>query len=173
MNVEFRHLPGWPGYAVDSEGNVWSCHRRGPCQYFSSHWTQRKKMLDRHGYYEVTFYCDGKVIRPKVHTLVLLAFVGKCPAGYQACHENGIRTCNRISNLRWDTPANNMADRDRHGSVKRERNGRAKLTETQVAAIRAEYVRNSAEFGQNALAKKYRISQKVICDILHGRLWPI
>lgn len=45
-----------------------------------------------------------------VHVLVLETFVGPRPAGMEACHNNGICTDNRLSNLRWDTHAANEAD---------------------------------------------------------------
>lgn len=112
---------------------------------------------------------SGKVSRPKVHRLVLEAFVGPKPAGLQACHANGIRTDNRPCNLRWDTYAGNLADRDRHGSVKGERNGRAKLTAKDVADIRAAYVYGSSTHGTTALARQYGLHQTTVCDIVNGR----
>lgn len=51
-----------------------------------------------------------------VHTLVLTAFMGTRPDGAVACHCDGDRTNNRLSNLRWDTPASNNADTVRHGT---------------------------------------------------------
>jgi hypothetical protein len=54
----------------------------------------------------------------------------------QACHTNGNKTDNSLSNLRWDTPANNSADKDRHGThLRGERSPRAKLTEQEVLEI--------------------------------------
>jgi hypothetical protein len=34
----------------------------------------------------------------------------------QCCHTNGKASDNRLENLRWDTPANNVADRKKHGT---------------------------------------------------------
>jgi hypothetical protein len=50
-----------------------------------------------------------------VHQLVLEAFVGPRPDGYQACHNDGSRTNNHVSNLRWDTVSANAYDRVDHG----------------------------------------------------------
>ena len=56
----------------------------------------------------------------------------------ERCHDNGQKTDCRLSNLRWDTPKNNSADRVRHGTAHvRSRCHNAKLTEDQVRAIRA------------------------------------
>lgn len=52
-----------------------------------------------------------------VHVMVLEAFVGPRPDGYHAAHEDGTRDNNRLSNLAWKTPAENAADRRRHGTV--------------------------------------------------------
>lgn len=73
----------------------------------------------------------------KVHRLVLRAFKGECPDGMEGCHNDGDPGNNHIDNLRWDTPANNHADKIAHGTTNRgERCGTAKLTLEQVRAIR-------------------------------------
>lgn len=52
-----------------------------------------------------------------VHRMVLETFVGPKPSEiHQACHNNGIPTDNRVENLRWDDPKNNVRDRIRHGT---------------------------------------------------------
>ncbi len=51
-----------------------------------------------------------------VHRLILLAFVGECPDGLQACHYDGDKSNCRLSNLRYDTPKGNAADKVRHGT---------------------------------------------------------
>ncbi|MCR4338868.1 MAG: NUMOD4 motif-containing HNH endonuclease, partial [Gemmatimonadaceae bacterium] len=43
--------------------------------------------------------------QPKVHRLVLAAFVGPCPPGQQCNHKNGKRDDNRLANLEWVTPS--------------------------------------------------------------------
>ena len=52
----------------------------------------------------------------RVHTLVLEAFVGLRPDGFQACHNDGNPANNHVSNLRWDTRAENTRDMVRHGT---------------------------------------------------------
>jgi len=51
-----------------------------------------------------------------VHRLVLLAFVGPSPDGMEACHNDGDRSNNVLSNLRWDSRSENNKDRIRHGT---------------------------------------------------------
>lgn len=50
----------------------------------------------------------------KVASLVLLAFRGPRPSGLQARHANGIRTDDRLSNLNYCTPSQNVRDQVRH-----------------------------------------------------------
>lgn len=42
------------------------------------------------------------------HHAVLLAWVGPCPEGYQCDHINGNAADNRLENLEWITPAENI-----------------------------------------------------------------
>ena len=79
-----------------------------------------------------------------IHVLVLEAFVGPRPDGHEACHNDGNTHNNDVSNLRWDTPANNQQDRVRHGTSCR------KLTSKQAEQIRHLYStkqKNSKELG--------------------------
>lgn len=80
---------------------------------------------------------DGREVRTEVHRIVLEAFVGRCPNGMEACHNNGIPTDNRLENLRWDTHSSNMQDTILHGTHNRgENSGMAKLTTDEVVSIR-------------------------------------
>lgn len=60
---------------------------------------------------------SGKKATKYIHQLVLRAFVGERPANHDACHCNGDRGDNRLENLRYDTRANNLADRVKHGTA--------------------------------------------------------
>lgn len=54
------------------------------------------------GYAHVSLSLEGKGKTVYIHRLVLLTFLG--PAhheGSQACHNNGVRSDNRLTNLRW------------------------------------------------------------------------
>ncbi len=50
---------------------------------------------------------SGQVQR-SIHRLVLAAFVGPCPLGQQVNHKNGVKTDNRLSNLEYVTPKQNL-----------------------------------------------------------------
>jgi len=88
------------------------------------------------GYIRATMRRYRQRINRPVHHLVLEAFVGPCPSGMQGCHNDGVPSNNRLSNLRWDTPTNNHADKVRHGTMLRgETHPHSKLTEADVRTI--------------------------------------
>lgn len=104
----WRPVPGVPGYQVSDGGQVrsWSPWKRGELL---------QPWLDKDGYQYVSLYRGGEKHTRRVHRLVLEAFVGPCPDGHQAAHWDGDKTNNRVSNLRWASPADNVADMLRMG----------------------------------------------------------
>lgn len=75
-------------------------------------------------YHQVTLYPTGDPTQVQhVHVLVLLAFQGPRPRGYQSRHLDGNRFNNRADNLRWGTREENLADARKHGSFTKNRKG--------------------------------------------------
>ena len=105
-----------------------------------------------------------KICKP--HTLVMEAFVGLRPQGMECCHNDGNPQNNHLSNLRWDTPKNNQADRVKHGTTNRgEQCGKAKLTLEQIRVIRQD---NRL---QRIIAAEYGVKQNTISRIKSGIRW--
>ncbi len=98
MKVRWKVLSDCTQYAVSSDGRV---KRLGGVVL--------KPVMIR-GYLAVSI--SGKI--RKIHRLVLETFVGPCPVGFQACHNDGDYSNNSLSNLRWDTAKSNAGDRIRH-----------------------------------------------------------
>lgn len=73
------------------------------------------RLIVKRGYHKVVLSQCGVKKLHSVHRLVLSAHVGTCPDGMEACHNNGIKTDNRVENLRWDTHSENILDSVRHG----------------------------------------------------------
>jgi hypothetical protein len=110
----------------------------------------------KHGHKGVTFGFDGVVKRLSVHRLILLAFVGPCPEGMEACHNNGNAGDNRLSNLRWDTHHNNNQDRKRHGTYPNgEAHPMAKITAEQVLSVRARRLQNAAIMAELGVSRSH------------------
>ena len=64
-------------------------------------------MCIRDRYRTLTLSKDGKQKRCRVHALVLEAFVGPRPKGYQCNHIDEDKGNNRLDNLEWVTPRQN------------------------------------------------------------------
>ena len=116
----WRWVPGYEGYyQVSVFGNVRSVDRRvvhetGFVQ------NRRGKILNlvplgTDGYLCVRLSKDGHAVTRKVHQLVLEAFVGPRPPGYEARHLDGNNMDNRAPKLAWGTPKQNVQDTLCHG----------------------------------------------------------
>lgn len=104
---------GYEGlYEVSDLGGVRGCDRRAwnGHGYHLLPGQVLKTRLDSHGRPQVSLYKSGERWTPRTYRLVLEAFVGPCPEGEEACHNNGDPLDNRLENLRWDTHEANMLD---------------------------------------------------------------
>lgn len=169
--VEYRDVPDFPGYRVGDDGSVWSCWSKSrPICVLGTTW--RKLKLGMAGSKTrrpaVSLYPANKTFY--VHRLVLIAFVGPCPDGMEACHEDGNVLNNALPNLRWDTPSANAADKIRHGTHKQGiQMPCAKLTTEEVLRIREEAETSSVT--KRFLATKYRVHEMTIGRILKRQIW--
>jgi hypothetical protein len=112
--VWFKHIPDFPGYGIDTDGNAWSCLGTGPAAgRYTDHW--RKLKPSKGGRYSVNLCRDGRHYTRRIYRLVLETFIGPCPPGKEACHYDDDQSNNRLYNLRWDVHENNCADRSRNG----------------------------------------------------------
>jgi hypothetical protein len=116
----WRPIPGWEGrYEASDLGRIRSLARvvetvGGWSQSYRARIMRPSVRPD--GRLRVTLCKDCRNHYFLVHRLVLLAFVGPCPDGFEACHNDGHPDNNILANLRYDTHLGNMADKDRHGT---------------------------------------------------------
>jgi hypothetical protein len=139
--VEYKDVPGFPGYKVGDDGSVWSFRNCGS-GYKKLRDVPRavKKHIGKHGYPYVGLSKSGRTYRKDVHKLVMLAFIGPRPPGGHTRHLDGDPSNSALSNLCYGSPAENAADRIRHGDDRRgERRPSAKLTEKDVVWMRLGY----------------------------------
>jgi hypothetical protein len=128
-----------------------------------------KDAISGDGYRSVGLSLNGSVKTRYVHHLVLETFVGPMPTGQEACHGDGNRANNALSNLRWDTRKSNHADKVIHGTAPRgERHPGAKLNETQVASLRARRL-EGASF--TTLAKEFNITRMTAYRAATNKSW--
>ena len=118
MDEEWRDAPGFPLYEISSRGRI----RRKP--------KILKPGVIPSGHFTVAL-STGRGTRAKsiyVHRLVAEAFLPKDEARKWVNHKNGVPSDNRVENLEWCTPGENIAHGYRH-------NGRRNPCEIRVAAV--------------------------------------
>jgi hypothetical protein len=109
----------------------------------------------------------GRVrIQHRVSRLVLEAFVGPCPLDMEACHDDGKKVNNCLTNLRWDTSAENGKDKAHHGVHKGSRNSKAVLTEEDVL-----HIRTLAFPDLEGLANQYGVTGVSIRNVITRKTW--
>lgn len=163
----YSAVPGFVGYAVNRAGAVISCRSvGGGVWWFATKWHSVVLRQHHQGYKQVRIRVRGRAARlVLVHRMVLAAFVGPCPRGKEACHNNGKHDDNRINNLRWDTKSANLHDRIKHGHIDRSETRAAKLTPAKVRTIRA-----STE-SHAALSRRYKVHWKTISRVRARKCW--
>jgi hypothetical protein len=168
--VEYRVVEGFPGYRVGDDGSVWSRWKRTQKAWIvGDEWRRMKPSPKQGGYLRVSLRGDGKRASGLVHVLVLTAFVGPCPDGKQARHDDGDPTNNRLDNLFWGTPKQNCDDRVRHGTaVRGVRAGCAKLSDSAVSAIIDRLSRGESK---KAIARGSAVTETIIRRIAQGKAW--
>lgn len=109
-------VPGWEGlYDASDWGRIRSLPRRTSAGMRGGRILKGRR-LPKTGYLRVHLCKDGDKDELYIHQLVLLTFKGPCPPGEQACHGDGNPANNRLSNLRWGTPSENIYDNVRNGT---------------------------------------------------------
>ena len=161
--VEYRDVPGCPGYRIGSDGTIWSCWVPRMHKNAQGTWHQLKVGY-RHGYPMAKLNrVNGQRKSFAIHTLVLEVFVGPRPAGMECRHIDDNRANARLENLMWGTRSENCGDRRRNGRYY----GARKLTAKDVLQIRA---LRTTKF-QWERAVMFGVSQKAICKIDKGETW--
>jgi hypothetical protein len=115
---EWRPVVGFPGYEVSSFGRVRSLDRISGGRHHHAvkgrMLTQTRKPND--GYLSVPLCRNGQQSTINVHRVVSEAFLGPRPADYDTCHNDGDKTNNAVTNLRYDTRGANLLDSVAHGT---------------------------------------------------------
>lgn len=161
-------IPDYPGYCAHSDGYILSCHNNK--WGYSPTWRKLHPGVNNKFGRQVVVLVDktGKHCTFHVHRIVLMAFVGPCPDGMEACHNDGDASNNSLSNLRWDTPENNYADMRNHGKKKGEKHHLAKLTNAMVLEIRS---RAASGETHQSIANSLNIQRRNVGKIVDGTRW--
>lgn len=159
----FIKIPTAPTYAIDKFGNVMNISKR----------MIMKPFLTMNGYYRINLISPELRARKFfIHRLVADTFIqnNDVTNKTQINHINGIKTDNRVENLQWVTPSENINHAVKLGLFnvpKGENNGMSKLTEQDVKNIRHLYQYKTIK----ELSIKYNVSTAAIRKILNKKRW--
>ena len=162
-------------FEVDSRGRIWRLATKSDTIGKNKNFRRRAEFDNTH-YLQITCCVAGRKVFAQASRVVWRNFNGPIPANLTINHKNGDKKDNRLSNLElatdseqslhaikklgWNAKSNFGMDDFR--GVK---NGRAKLSETQVRSIR-----NSKE-KLAPIAAKFNISMSVVSAIRNGKKW--
>jgi hypothetical protein len=170
-------IPGYEGFYEASDlGRVRSLPHRVKTAVTPSGWrispgrVLRATQLpgNRH---LVTLTREGRRRSWFVHQLVALAFIGPYPPGMQVRHGTAGRGDDRLANLCYGTPAENVADQVRDGTraiIAGELHHHSKLTLQIIAECR---VLHEAGESYSALGRRFGVSRTTISAALRGINW--
>lgn len=163
---EWRDMPGYEGsYQVSDMGRVRNIRYGAQRQI-----RLLNPYLNGKRYFRIRISRKGQMQNFLVHRLVMAAFVGKCPEGYEVNHKNGVATDNRLENLEYVTRAENM----RHMAevLKRIKFGEdrndSKLTESNVIEIR---MLRAIGMTLMEIASRYGVSAGTISSAVRRVTW--
>lgn len=167
---EWREIPGWGHrYEVSSIGRVRSKDMPVKAVYGSTAIRKGRllTLVKKGGRYLCVTLANGELRKQYlIHDLVLLAFVGEKPKGYEALHHDDDRYNNSISNLRYGTRQENEIDRKRNNKIwMGEKHSMAILKDNQVLEIRA------STDSYATLSEKYGVCAAHIQAIRSRRAW--
>jgi hypothetical protein len=103
-----------------------------------------------------------------IHRLVSSVFIGQKPTGMVIRHIDGNKNNNCVQNLSYGFPEENVADDVKHGKRRGILNGRSKLDERDVKAIKS-LLKDGVSL--SAIARAFTVSVNCINHIHKNRQW--
>ncbi len=159
MKLEYKAIH-FGKYEVSNTGVV---RRKESGRILKSGMALRQSLSN--GYPQISLWCNGRNRAIKVHRIIARMFLGKCPVGKQVNHKNGIKTDNRITNLEYVTPKQNIKHADENGL--RPKYPNRKLKDPEIFMIR----KLRYEFSAEMLSHYYNVDQVTINNIWSKRTW--
>lgn len=99
MSEQWKIIPEYPMYEASTLGNIRRIGRK----------KNRSFSKDKYGYMMIQMFHKGKMICKKVHRLILATFKPTDNQNLQVNHINEDKADNRLENLEWVTPRQNVA----------------------------------------------------------------
>lgn len=131
-----------------------------------------KIKLSKDGYLIVGLSKNNERKFYRVHRLVSECYIPNPNNLPQVNHINGIKTDNKVDNLEWVTPEQNM----QHSYMNRlspvgEKHWKSKLTNEQADWIRKNYTYKHPDFNSVKLGKQFGVGHAQILKIVKNKNW--
>ena len=149
-------------YFVTEEGNVFRNEK------------QLKPSKDTGGYLGVNVSKNGIVKRFMIHRMVGECYLDNVNNLPEINHEDGNKSNNRYSNLKWTTSGDNKKHAYNNGLMiapKGEKSKVSKLKNNDVIYIREKYKPRDKQYNKEKLSTMFNISQRTINDIISNKTW--
>lgn len=137
-----------------------------------SHGKLLKGEITKAGYKRLHISVDGKESKLSVHRMVAELFLPNPLDLPCVNHIDGNKLNNHVNNLEWCTYGENLSHAYKIGlrDCKGVKNPMSKLTTEQILEIRKRYIKGKhCENNSYGLAKKYKVSEKCILNIIHNK----
>jgi len=161
-HTKWRRIKDYPFYIISNYGEIISYNYKKPFYL---------KPSTNKGY---QCYCLAKEGRKKwfsCHRLVLTAFKGEAPDGFDGSHLDNNKQNNHIDNLIWESRSDNIMRKHEHGTFRvgvGERQHKAKLNTEKVLDIRQRYSDGETT---TELANDFKVHRKTIYHVIKRNTW--
>lgn len=170
----WENIPNYDSYKISNYGRVWSfgcIETKNGIKIKKGRFL--KPAINPPGYWAVCLFKNNKGKTHSIHRLVAIAFIPNPENKPQVNHINGIKTDNRIENLEWATPSENLAHAYKIGKkittvLKGENHGSSKISNEDVLEIRRLM---SDGFSYKWVSNKFGLSQSQVRRIHLRERW--
>ncbi len=128
--------------------------------------------INRYGYVVLCIILDGIQKNVRAHRIVATCYIDNPENKPQVNHINGIKHDNRVENLEWATPSENMIHADLTGlrvMPKGELSKSSILKQSDIDEIREMYTTN--DYTQQEIADIFNVSNQNISCIVNNKSW--